>query len=74
MKQYTVRFTGIMEAKKDYVVVAAKNQADAYDKAVYDVIYKQYGELPYAAWVESVTHNNGRQQYFDTFAGKPFGY
>lgn len=52
--------------------VIASSKAEAYDVAVYEAIPKQYGELPYSAWVESVTYNNGNYKRFNTFEGKPY--
>lgn len=54
------------------VCVAAANKADAYDRAVYEVIPKKEGGLPYCAWVESVTYSNGKLRRFNTFAGNPY--
>lgn len=50
----------------------AKNKADAYDKAVYELIPKEKGELPYSAWVVSVTYNNGNHRRFNTGEGNPY--
>ena len=51
--------------------VVAKSKADAYDKAVYDHLYKQ-GLYPYSAWVYSVTYQNGNYKRFNTHEGKPY--
>lgn len=48
--------------------VLASNKADAYDKAVYEAL----PELPYSAWVHSVTYNNGNYRTFNTFEGNPY--
>lgn len=52
--------------------VAASSKADAYDKAVYELIPAAEGELPYSAWVVSVTYNNGNYKTFNTFEGNPY--
>lgn len=54
------------------VCVHAKSKAEAYDMAVCEVITKKEGGLPYAAWVHSVTYNNGKCKLFNTFAGNPY--
>ena len=54
------------------VGLLAKSKADAYDKAVFDVIPKIEGELPYSAWVSSVTYQNGNVHYFNTCEGLPY--
>lgn len=46
------------------IQIIAKNAADAYDKAVYEEIPKVEGTLPYAAYVHSVTYNNGKYHVF----------
>lgn len=50
----------------------AKNKEDAYDTAVFELIPEKCGELPYSAWVSSVTYNNGNCHYFNTHEGKPY--
>ena len=54
------------------VDVVASSKAVAYDKAVYETILKNEGELPYSAWVASVTYNNGNHKQFNTHEGKPY--
>lgn len=54
------------------VDVIAKSKYEAYDKAVYEVIPKIEGELPYSAWVSSVTYQNGNYRTFNTFEGNPY--
>lgn len=70
-KTYHVGFRMIGEEPKSIDVIAS-SKAEAYDVAVYDAIPKQYGELPYSAWVESVTYKNGNYKRFNTFEGKPY--
>ena len=71
MKAYTVeyRITG-NEVKS--ISFLAKNKVDAYDKAVYELIPEKEGEMPYSAWVSSVTYQNGNCRYFNTFEGNPY--
>lgn len=54
------------------VDVIAKSKYEAWDKAVYEVIPKIEGELPYSAWVASVTYQNGNYRTFNTFEGNPY--
>lgn len=71
MKAYTVeyRITG-NEVKR--ISFLAKNKIDAYDKAVYELIPQKEGEMPYSAWVYSVTYQNGNYRRFNTFEGNPY--
>lgn len=68
---YTVRFN-LYGANRDFVDVVASSKEEAYDKAVYEVIPKEFGEVPYSAWVDSVTYQNGNTKQFNTFEGKPY--
>lgn len=74
MKAYTVRYKpysgGAFEEKE--VSFLAKNKADAYDKAFYEIIPAIEGELPYSAWVYSVTYNNGNYRIFNTSEGNAY--
>lgn len=54
------------------VDVIAKSKYEAYDKAVFELIPKIEGELPYSAWVASVTYQNGNYRTFNTFEGNPY--
>ena len=54
------------------VCVTAKNKADAYDVAAYEIIPAEEGQIPYAAWVVSVTYANGKSKTFYTHEGKPY--
>lgn len=58
--------------KQEGVCVAARSKAQAYDKAVYEIIPQLEGECPYSAWVSSVTYENGNYREFNTFEGKPY--
>lgn len=68
---YTVRYLEYATAIERKVYVIAKNKWDAYNKAVYEVIPKQNGCLPYSAWVADVTYQNGNYRQFNTMSGKP---
>ena len=70
MKAYTVEYRTTNEVKR--ISFLAKNKFDAYDKAVYELIPKKEGEMPYSAWVYSVTYQNGNCRYFNTFEGNPY--
>jgi len=55
------------------IVVLASSKAEAYDKAVYEAIPKEYaGFHPYSTWVSSVTYNNGNCLKFKTHEGMPY--
>lgn len=73
MNAYYVKYRmgGIYNQEKG-IAVLARNKADAYDKAVYDEIPKIEMQLPYSAWVTSVTYNNGNCRYFNTSEGNPY--
>lgn len=71
MKQYTVTYT-LYGQKREFVCVGARNKAEAYDKAVYEVIPNTEGTHPYSAWVSGVTYNNGNYKSFNTFEGNPY--
>lgn len=53
------------------VDVLAANKWDAYMKATYEAIPGKEGATPFAAWVRSVTYNNGNHREFNTFEGNP---
>lgn len=71
MKTYHVEYR-ILGFNQRGIDVIAKNKADAYDKAVYEMIPQIEGELPYSAWVASVTYQNGNYKRFNTFEGNPY--
>lgn len=68
---YTVRYN-LFGQHRDFIDVLAKNKEEAYDKAFFEEIPKIEGSLPYSAWVEAVTYNNGNHRDFNTFEGKPY--
>lgn len=67
-RKYTVEYREHSAGEVMQVTVQAKNKTDAYDRALYEVL----DDLPYAAWVASVTYNNGKTRRFNTFEGKPY--
>ena len=73
MNAYTVKF--LLDGDYQlplFISFLAKNKYDAYDKAVFEIIPRDYGQFPYAAWVADVTYQNGNVHRFNTFAGKPY--
>lgn len=54
------------------ICVGARNKAEAWDRAVYEAIPAAEGEVPYSAWVASVTYQNGNYRRFNTFEGNPY--
>lgn len=52
--------------------VVARSKAEAYDKAFYEAIPEREGELPFSAWVESVTYQNGNHRVFNTSEGNAY--
>lgn len=54
------------------IAICAGNKEEAYRKAVYKEIPIIEEQLPYSAWVASVTYNNGNYRTFNTFEGKPY--
>lgn len=69
---YTVYYKSWAMGDIKKIHVLAANKTDAYDKAVYDFVPKIEGELPYSAWVDSVTYQNGNCKYFNTSEGNPY--
>lgn len=70
---YTVYYRMSFADPARFICVLASNKAEAYDKAVYEAIPKEYaGIIPYSAWVSSVTYNNGNERRFNTFEGLPY--
>lgn len=71
MKRRNVYTVNYMEHDADYrgrsINVIASNKEDAYVEAM-----NKLGWCVYAAWVTSVTYNNGNERQFNTFAGKPY--
>lgn len=72
MKAYYIEYKTDSASDVHSVSFLANNKAEAYDKAVYEVIPAIEGAVPYSAWVASVTYNNGKYHRFDTFEGLPY--
>ena len=70
---YTVKYkmNGGWDEEK-MVSVIANSKADAYDKAVYEVIPEKEKHSPYSAWVYSVTYQNGNYHRFNTSEGNAY--
>ena len=69
---YSVRYRLWFGAETKRIDVIDKNKADAWDKAVFVKIPNKEGEIPYSAWVESVTYQNGNYRVFNTSEGLPY--
>ena len=67
-KAYTVQYKMFFADTPHNISVLASNKEEAYDNAL-DALFP---EVPYSAWVYSVTHGNGRYVRFNTFEGKRF--
>lgn len=52
--------------------IGGRSKAEAYDRAVYEAIPNAEGQIPYSAWVASVTYQNGNYRTFNTFEGNPY--
>lgn len=72
MSAYWVEYKMYDADKVRGIDLLAKNKADAYDKAVYELIPEKEGSIPYSAWVSSVTYNNGNCRRFNNFEGNPY--
>lgn len=72
MRKYLVLFKMYYADFEHAVDVCAKNKIDAYEKAVYIVIPKEFGSPPYSAWVDSVKCKNGNRKKFNTMESVPF--
>ena len=68
-KAYTVAYRAYSSGEVKKVFPLASSKAEAYDKAVFEMIPEIEGELPYSAWVEGVTYQNGNYQHFNTCEG-----
>lgn len=69
---YWVKYRLHEYAEEKGIDLLATSKADAYEKAVFEEIPKREGEIPYSAWVDSVTYQNGNQRFFNTNEGKPY--
>jgi hypothetical protein len=72
MKAYYIQYKMSQYGEVHGIDTLAQNKADAYDKAVYELIPQKEGHCPYSAWVSSVTYNNGNYKWFNTFEGNPY--
>ena len=71
MKTFGVAYKMFASDRVHYISVIANSKEMAYDKAIYELIPKRMKSVPYSAWVNSVTYNNGNYKEFNTFEGKP---
>ena len=71
MKSYYVKYRLHGKWPKG-INILANNKYDAYIKAIGFSIPEKEGEMPYSAWVESVTYSNGNYKLFNTFEGNPY--
>ena len=70
---YSVHYRMNQCSQVQFICLLAHSKYEAYDKAVYELIPAQNdGCLPYSAWVDNVTYNNGNVRHFNTFEGKPY--
>ena len=70
---YTVKYKMYEADQEHEISLLAINKADAYDKAVYELIPEKEETLPYSAWVYSVTYQNGNYKLFKyTMEGYPY--
>lgn len=69
---YTVAYRMYGADGERTVDVIASKKEEAYERAVYQAIPAVEGGLPYSAWVESVTYQNGNVREFHTFEGNPY--
>lgn len=72
MYAYWVKYRNNAYGEEKGIQIPACNKEQAYDKAVYELIPQREGSLPYSAWVESVTYNNGNWHHFNTCEGNPY--
>ena len=72
MKAYYINYKMHSADEVQGIQVLAENKEDAHEKAVYELIPQKENELPYSAWVHSVTYKNGNYKIFNTFEGKPY--
>ncbi len=69
---YTVEYKLFSADKVKQISVIESNKVNAWDKAVYELIPEKEGQMPYSAWVASVTYQNGNYVRFNTFEGNPY--
>ena len=73
MKVYYVRYLldGWFSENKG-IDVLARNKAEAYEKAVYEMIPEKEGRVPFGAYVSSVTYSNGNYREFNNDYGNAY--
>lgn len=59
-------------SEEKLIDLLANNKEEAYEKAFYEAIPEREGEMPYSAWVSSVTYQNGNVRYFNTSEGNAY--
>ena len=69
---YWVKYRAYASGEVKGIDIIASNKVEAWDTAVYKAIPKVEGEMPYSAWVYSVTYQNGNYKTFNTFEGMPY--
>lgn len=70
---YTVHYIMHSYETAQRIDVLAHTKEEAYDIAVFEKIPQTHeGKLPYSAWVDSVTYDNGNCHYFNTSSGLPY--
>ena len=69
---YTVEYIVHQYGEVKRICFASGSKALAWEKAVFELIPKEEGAQPYAAWVTSVTYQNGNERRFNTHCGKPY--
>lgn len=70
---YTVKYRMYQSDTENEIVIPAHNKAEAYDKAVYELIPAKEGTTPYSAWVYAKTCKNGKYTAFSyTMEGYPY--
>lgn len=69
---YSVHYRETSWQEERYIYVSASNKQEAYLKAYYNAIPRAIGGMPYSAWVDNVTYQNGNVHHFNTCEGKPF--
>ena len=72
MAAFTVEYKLYKADETRRIYLGAQSKADAYERAVFEEIPKKDGEMPYSAWVASVTYQNGNYKRFNTFEGKHY--
>lgn len=71
MRAYCVKYIlNLYDDVEKQVSFLAKNKADAYTKAVFEIIPQIEKTSPYSAYVYSVTYQNGNYKIFNTM--KPY--